>query len=142
MNDDARIQSGEHANGTGGGTSVGHGNQCDGDEHPALSVAVEPFGPDQATVDAAVSALLAHPSVRQPLGANEHRLLDFRVEHQDDPCAEQRVGAAKTVVGCPPDHFVALVYDYTANHVLEIRLCRIGGRTVCSFMLNSFLRRV
>ena len=121
MNDDAQIQSGEHANGTGGGTSAGHGNPCDGDEHPALSVAVEPFGPDQASVDAAVSALLAHPSVRQALGANEHRLLDFRVEHQDDPCAEQRIGAAKTVVGCPPDHFAALVYDYTANQVLEAR---------------------
>ena len=78
MNDDARIQSGEHANGTGGGTPVDHGNKCDGDEHPALSVAAEPFGHDQATVDAAVAALLAHPSVRQAIGANEHQIYGVR----------------------------------------------------------------
>ena len=146
MSDGAQIRSGEHANGTGGGTPAGHGNQCDGDEHPPLSVAVELFGPDQATVDAAVSALLPHPSVRQALGANEHRLLDFRVEHREDPCAEQRVGAAKSVVGCPPDRFVALVYDYTANQVLEARgplyalNARPRGRWRCACLAISRYR--
>jgi hypothetical protein len=86
-----------------------------------MSVAIEPFGPDQATVDLAVSALLAHPSLRQALGANEHRLLDFRVEQHEDPCADQRPGEAKAAAGCVPDRFAALVYDYTANQVLEVR---------------------
>jgi hypothetical protein len=115
------IPSDEHANGAGAATPAGQGNQCDDEQHPALHVAVEPFGPDQATMDAAISTLLAHPSVREALGANEHRLLEFRVEHHEDPCADQRPGAAKAVAGCAPDHFAALVYDYSANRVLDIR---------------------
>ena len=43
----------------------------------ALSVDVLPFGPDQARIDQAVSALLAHPLVRELTIPGEYRLLNF-----------------------------------------------------------------
>ena len=121
MSDNLASQCGQGAGETGGGTTAGNGNRCENPEIPPLNVVVEPFGPDQAATDAAIAALLAHPSVRQVIGANEHRLLDFRVDHHEDPCAEHRVGAAKTAAGCPPDRFAAIVYDYAVNQVLELR---------------------
>jgi len=121
MSEGTHNHSGEHSHANDGGTPTGPADRCEGGEHPELSIRVEPFGPDRAAIDAAVAGLLSHPAVREAHGGNEHRLLGFRVEHHEDVCAEQRAGSAKAVVGCPPDRFTALIYDYTANHVLEVR---------------------
>ena len=89
-------------------------------EAPALNVQVLPFGPDQARIDQAVSALLAHPLVRELTIPGEYRLLNFGLE-QEGEAADCTGRADKRAEPCPPDRFVATVYDYAENRVIEIR---------------------
>jgi hypothetical protein len=103
---------------------VGQGEETPGAEAPDLDVTVEPMGPDQTAVDRAIDALITHPRLVEELGGAEHRVLSFRVDdgsEHEDPCADQRPGAGKVVVGCTPSRFVASIYDYSENRVLEAR---------------------
>jgi hypothetical protein len=85
-----------------------------------LDVRAEPFGPDQTQVDQAMRALLAHPRVVQLAAPADSRLLSFRLVHEgessDGSCRSDKPGA-----GCPPDRFVATLYDYAESRVLEVR---------------------
>src|SRR5215472_11794513 len=106
---------------TGGGAgsssddSVGH---CD--EPTPLNVHLEPFGPDQARMDLAARALLAHPRVVELIVPGEHRLLSFALEHESE-AADCTSRADKRVEACSPDRFVGTVYDYAENRAIEIR---------------------
>jgi hypothetical protein len=104
----------------GSGTGTAHDDGADHcDEHSVLNVHVEPFGPDQASIDRAINALLAHPSVHEMVIPGEYRLLSFALEHEGD--TPNLVHRAKRVEACSPDRFVAIVYDYVKSRVLEIR---------------------
>lgn len=83
-----------------------------------LEVTVEPFGPDEATVRAASEALLAHPAISALVGnGRECRLLAFRLlEGPVEECGCHR----RKAVGRPPSEFLATVYDYVADRVLEV----------------------
>lgn len=103
---------------TGGGAVPPGTDSCDATDGP-LDVFTEAFGPDQARIDAAVSALLAHPQVRERLVPSENRLLSFELEHEGSTpvCS----GAEdKRFEACAPHRFVACVYDYAENRVLEV----------------------
>ena len=100
-------------------------------EAPALNVQVLPFGPDQARIDQAVSALLAHPLVRELTIPGEYRLLNFGLE-QEGEAADCTGRADKRAEPCPPDRFVATVYDYAENRVIEIRGAAPRARSACS----------
>lgn len=96
------------------------GNQeHDGPCIPPLEVRGQAFGPDQAHIDQAVAALLAHPQVQSQLTVGESRVLRFKINHEDLPHAcdgheEKRVSA------CEPDRFFASIYDYAQRQVLEV----------------------
>lgn len=106
-----------HATGHPAGDSVS--DSCDTDG-PPLEVRTEPFGPNQQQIDRAATALLAHPRLREQLVAGEYRLLSFRLEHEDESADCTRHGN-KRVDACAADRFVATVYDYAENRVLEAR---------------------
>lgn len=101
----------------------GHGSGDDAcaPRHPPLEVRLEPFGPDQARLDAAATALLAHPQLRERLVPGEHRLLSLVPEHEGEVAEACGVAAAKRMHACSPERFVATLYDYADNRVLEVR---------------------
>lgn len=87
-----------------------------------LDVRAEPFGPSQERIDQAVTALLAHPQVRESFTAGEHRLLSFALDHEEAQSAARCDRMAdKRGEPCTPERFVASVYDYAENRVLEVR---------------------
>jgi hypothetical protein len=59
-----------------------------------------------------VEALLEHPRVRKQLNGAEHRLLSLRPDEE---------AGAKRALPCPSQRFLATIYDYTENQVLEVR---------------------
>ena len=106
----------------GGGTgtpSGGSSEHCDPEGMP-LEVRTEPFGPAQERIDQAITTLLAHPQVRELLVQGEHRLLRFALEHDGDS-SDCCLHNNKRNDACAPDRFVASVYDYAENRVLEVR---------------------
>lgn len=92
---------------------------CKEDATP-LDVQTAAFGPDQAQVDRAIAALLSHAQVRSQLLAGEHRLLSFALT-DDDLHSACEPHHAKRIDGCAPQRFVAAIYDYAENRVLELR---------------------
>lgn len=114
-NDDAP----RHMHGGAGTSGDAGGDDCD-TAGPPLEVRTEPFGPDQQRIDQAIAALLAHPQLQKHLVAGEHRLLQFALEH-DGQSADCTRHGDKRVDACTPDRFVASIYDYTENRVLEVR---------------------
>jgi hypothetical protein len=111
----------ERAANTGGGVgspnddSVG---QCD--ETTPLNLHLEPFGPDQARMDLAAGALLAHPRLVELVVPGEHHLLSFALQHEGE-AADCTGRGDKRVEACSPDRFVGTVYDYAENRAIEIR---------------------
>ena len=108
-----------HPDGGAAAPAAGGAEPCDPQATP-LEVRTEPFGPDQERIDQAVAALLAHPRLREGLVPGEHRLLRFALEH-DGPSMGCTDRSDKRVDACAPDRFVASIYDYATNRVLEVR---------------------
>ena len=108
------------ATGTTGTPGAAANDHCDPDGTP-LDVRAEPFGPSQERIDQAIAALLVHPRLREALTAGDHRLMSFALEHEDEQPAGCNRPADKRGEPCAPDRFVASVYDYAENRVLEIR---------------------
>ena len=108
-----------------GGRHVGHGTDeapPRGDpERPVepadFEISVEPFGPDESEVARATESVLTHPAVRELVGEDDARVLAFRLidAAKLDPCHR----GPKQIVG-PPSAFLATVYDYAENRVVEV----------------------
>ena len=77
----------------------------------AVELHVEPHGPDHTLLGGLLSAVLTHPSLASHLEGTEHRLLSLRVADESE---------SKRRTACIPERFVASVYDYTNNRVLEV----------------------
>jgi len=80
---------------------------------PNLQLQIQPFGPDQAALDAVAATVLRLPSVRQQLRDTRHRLLSMVLLDGD-------AGVKSDQPPQPPDRFRATVYDYTHNRALYI----------------------
>ncbi|MDQ3987203.1 MAG: hypothetical protein M3280_11995, partial [Actinomycetota bacterium] len=73
-----------------------------------LDVNLEPWGPDQASLDSASQVTLQHPSVRAHLDGTRHRLISCELVDADD----------KSEVLSPPSRYRATVFDYTNNRAV------------------------
>jgi hypothetical protein len=106
-----------HAGDAGGGRRNTEPEFC---QDAALNVQVRQFGPEQERIDQAISALLAHPQLHAMLDTGEHRVLGFRLDHAAGIIAYPGL-EDKRMEPCPLDGFVATIYDYAENRVLEVR---------------------
>ncbi len=75
-----------------------------------LRIDIEPWGPDEATVETARRAILEHQLVRERLRDARHRLLT--IEPIDDE--------EKTIRPTVPRRYLATLYDYTNNRALLV----------------------
>jgi hypothetical protein len=75
-------------------------------------VKITPFGPDQATLDAAAHAALEDPAVEKLLKGTRHRLLSFRLV---DPETRGKPGTALSNL------YLATVFDYTNNRAILVK---------------------
>ncbi len=75
-----------------------------------LRVKIEPFGPDQATIERIMRDLLRHASVRSLLDGTEHRLLSLRLLEPPRKVARAR----------PWNYYRASYYDYTNNRTIAV----------------------
>jgi hypothetical protein len=73
-----------------------------------MRISVTPWGPTQASIDAAIDRAENSAPVQALLKGTKHRLLEFNyVENEDKSRASQ-----------PPTHFLAVFYDYTNDRTV------------------------
>lgn len=80
-------------------------------EGPPLDLDVTAFGPTADDESRLLEAVLAHPDIRSRLADCDYRLLSFRLTDSD----------VKSADPCPPNRYVANVFDYTNGRMLVAR---------------------
>src|SRR5258708_34458042 len=78
-----------------------------------LNLKFASWGPDQATLEAAVRTAMEHSSVQEFLKGTQHRLLSIELV---DTEAKVKTSQPST----PPKRYCATVYDYTHNRAILI----------------------
>jgi hypothetical protein len=78
-----------------------------------LNLKIASWGPDQATLEAAVRSAMEHSSVQEFLKGTQHRLLSIELV---DTEAKVKTSQPST----PPKRYCATVYDYTHNRAILI----------------------
>src|SRR5438552_2518884 len=87
----------------------------DEQDHPNrdLNVKIAPWGPNQATLEAAVRTALEQSSVQEFLKGTQHRLLSIEL-------ADTETKVKTSQPSTPPKRYCATVYDYTHNRMILI----------------------
>ena len=78
-----------------------------------LNLKIASWGPDQATLEAAVRSAMVHSSVQEFLKGTRHRLLSIELVD-----TEAKVKTSQPTT--PPKRYLATVYDYTHNRTILI----------------------
>jgi len=86
------------------------GDQGPGGRDEPMELDIRSFGPTADEVGRLSEGLLRHAAIREHLADAEHRVVSFRLV--DAP--------SKSAIPCPPDRFLATIYDYTNGRTLRI----------------------